>query len=235
MSIIQQGLTSTYVNGFVRVVYLGDPLLHEVFGVVLQQQVSNKVSANVLHPTLNKLVHKRTLLSVYYNGKKLSNDRLVRIQNEGNPQLQDEIQFNIRHDTWYIRLHEDIAVGFRVDGRGKRLARQAWYGRVQRMRCKVGKGRWVEYRNPVKILTEDRTKMPNVWVQCHFYKVINSNNPRILSYNLPDLEFVHVNNVICPVTIKYDQQQKNIEAKARHHDVVSMYVKGHDVLPEDGW
>ena len=198
-----------------------------------EQRHHTTVAQVVYHPTLQRNLHKRSLLAFYYSGRTLSSDRVVRARSDRDaPEAQaEDMRIELRTQSWLVHLGGDIAVVF-VEPNGSKVA---YYGRVTRMICRSRDGKNPrDYRLPVKML-DDKSKMPNVRIQCHWYKS-GQYSPRILTLTEADINPVHIEEVICPVTITYREAHDNYEVDEHHHEVVRRFiVGGEQVLQEDNW
>ena len=65
---------------------------------------------------------------------------------------------------------------------------------------------------------------------------MRTENPRILTLAEADTNTVHIEEVICPVTITYLPVADKYEVDAHHHEVINTFIVGGvQVLEQDNW
>jgi hypothetical protein len=151
----------------------------------------NGVESKVFIKELGINLHKRAVVSTLFKGLKLSSDRLSRIRNVENA----ELNWHIGKDEWSISLHGDVAVLFENENDVK----EVWFGRIKRIR-KTIKRKMVEYRFPVMI-GESRPKQILLTIQ--YFHIVKGKD-RMLYLGKAIDESVHLECVICPVHITSD-------------------------------
>jgi hypothetical protein len=158
-------------------------------GIEIIKEGLNKVESKVYIEELQINLHKRAVISTLFKGLKLSADRLTRIRNAENT----ELNWHIGKDEWSISLHGDVAVLFENDNDKK----EVWFGRIKRIRRELRRNKFVEYRLPVMI---GESRPQHIMLTIQYFHIVKG-KVRMLRLGEAIDDSVHLECVICPVHI----------------------------------
>ena len=195
-----------------------------------------KISATVSVPHLGVggRMHKRTIVSLFNEGKKVSSDRLCRIIDDDDGNCIDPV-LDLASATWCIGLSDNVAIKFDYDDGSPS---DIWFCRIYRIRKCVQKDKegkpksWIDYRLPVNL--EDRKGLTNVYVYGYYYRAVKGIERAFTfdySYNKP----ISIECVISPVTMLYDVSSKMFTIPQRHLDVVTRSLQGDTSWNPEHW
>jgi hypothetical protein len=159
-------------------------------GIEIIKEGLNKVESKVYIEELEINLHKRAVISTLFKGLKLSADRLTRIRNAENT----ELNWHIGKDEWSISLHGDVAVLFENDNDKK----EVWFGRIKRIRRELRRNKFVEYRLPVMI---GESRPQHIMLTIQYFHIVKG-KVRMLRLGEAIDDSVHLECVICPVHIR---------------------------------
>ena len=207
---------------------------------------ATQISSTVFVPELQAKVHKLTVIASLFNGKKLSNDRGIRVQ-QSNQEARPVTTVDW-DNKWSIGLYDDVAIRFALDDGSF----ACYFGRIIRIRCKRSRARgtgWVDYTRPIDI-GNDRTKLPNLFVVCYYYQPYepnptdkqrkrkqpstSTNSPPVYTYNLADPQSVHIDCVICPVTFTFDSSANTYSIDKKHYQLCMQSLAGEEFF-DNAW
>jgi len=192
--------------------------LHAVAGVVPGEGISMSMSV----PGGGRR-HKAAVLAELAGPQTtMSADRALRVQ-QG--EREHQRSFNPKSSNWVMALGTDIAIRYEA---GNNIC----MARVIGMRKRV-KGRWVRYTQPVQ-LHEDRTKLGDLYVTCHYYKRVRgaarggarARGPKVFSFNVSNSDENHVTMVVSPVKLDYDERTKLFTLDPKCDEVIQAQLRG---------
>ena len=197
-----------------------------------QSPSESKVVNTVFDPDLDANVHKLTVIASLYNGKKLSNDRGIRVRdNNAKDKVDAASDWN---NKWCIGLYDDVGIRFENDNGDY----ECYFGRIIRIRRKRNRG-WIDYVKPVDI-GSDRTNLPELTIICYYYRQKPKKRKRHTStsvvpsrcleytYDLADPQIVHIECVICPVTFTHNTDTNTFTLDQQHYDLCMQSLSGQE-------
>jgi hypothetical protein len=181
------------------------------------------------HPGQKKRVWKRAVIATInratYSGK-VSSDRVMRYTSPvtGIPRDADSHR-NLARDSWKIGLFDDVAVKFRYvsDTGEEEIAEE--YGRVFRIKKQTRTKKtktisWIEYRRPVDLSPPNLKRESDVYLTVHWYSRVPGDGPARYVYDTYDHLPISLEEVICPVDMKWHAADGTFSVDVRHTEVV---------------
>ena len=192
------------------------------------------IKCNMFVPGVGN-VNKRTICTWFADGReKLSNDRTTRAaQATANECPYNSLTFNISESPWLVQQGQDLAVLFDFEGkyRQKRKAqlKEAFIGRITRVRRLCGRKRWVEYVHPVDLPTAKKEKLDLRFTLC-WYEAKRTVGAYVYGQHFSSEE-VHLWAVICPVSLSYDRQTRTYTLPSDQRLILESNEDGTTTVP----